>query len=118
MSQLNWTLVDDFDGIYEVGLYHGDKSKHVLIYVNEKPVIVDFNINETKKYSFYVGHELCDLRIVKESDTYTYSFIPNKTIATPLNQARSLQNKKYKWYIVAIVCALIFLIMIIWAWCL
>ncbi len=66
MSQFSWTLLDDFGKRYEIGLYHGDRSKYVLIYVNKKPIVVDFSIKETKKYSFYIGHELCDMKIEKK----------------------------------------------------
>ena len=44
MSQFSWTLLDDFGKRYEIGLYHGDRSKYVLIYVNKKSIVVDFSI--------------------------------------------------------------------------
>ena len=77
MSQFSWTLLDDFGKRYEIGLYHGDRSKYVLIYVNKKPIVVDFSIKETKKYSFYVGHELCEMKIEKKTGQFYYSFITN-----------------------------------------
>ena len=76
MSQFSWTLLDDFGKRYEIGLYHGDRSKHVLIYVNKKPIVVDFSIKETKKYSFYIGHDYARLRS-KKTGQFKYSFITN-----------------------------------------
>ena len=102
MSQLSWTLLDDFGQQYEIGLYHGDRSKHVLIYINKKPIVVDFNIKEPKQYSFYVGHELCEMKIEKESNQFSYSFVTNQDVDTPLNLARKEQSKKYFFYIIAI----------------
>jgi len=47
----------------------------VLIYVNKKPIVVDFSIKETKKYSFYVGHELCEMKIEKKPANSILSFL-------------------------------------------
>lgn len=95
MSQLSWTLLDDFGQQYEIGLYHGDRSKHVLIHINRRPVVIDFNIKDSKEYSFYVGHEWCEMKIEKVEDQYLYSFSTNKEIDTPLNIARRQQSRKY-----------------------
>ncbi len=102
MSQLSWTLLDDFGQQYEIGLYHGDRSNHVLIHINRKPIVVDFNIKDDKKYSFFVGHELCEVNIEKDTDRYLYSFITNQDIDTPLNLARKQQSRKYFMIIMAI----------------
>ena len=107
MSQLSWTLLDDFGQQFEIGLYHGDRSKHVLIHINKKPVVVDFNIKESKQYSFYVGYELCEMKIQKEADQYSYSFVTNQDIDTPLNLARKEQSRKYFFFIIAITITLI-----------
>ena len=107
MSQLSWTLLDDFGQRYEIGLYHGDRSKHVLIHINKKPIVVDFSIKEAKQYSFYVGHELCEMKIEKETDKYSYSFVTNQEVDTPLNLARKQQSKKYFVFIVVIFFGLV-----------
>ena len=106
MSQLSWTLLDDFGHQYEIGLYHGDRSKHLLIHINKRPIVVDFNIKETKEYVFYVGHELCELKIEKEENQFIYSFVTNQEIDTPLNLARKQQSRKYFIYLI-ILCILI-----------
>lgn len=110
MSQLSWTLLDDFGQQFEIGLYHGDRSKHVLIHINKKPVVVDFNIKESKQYSFYVGHELCEMKIEKESNQYSYSFVINQDVDTPLNLARKEQSRKYFIYLVIIAIVIVFMI--------
>jgi len=58
-------FMETFGKRYEIRFYHGDRSKHVLISVNKKPIVVDFSIKETKKYSFYTGHDLCEMKIEK-----------------------------------------------------
>lgn len=100
MSQLSWTLLDDFGQKFEIGLYHGNSSRHVLIHVNRKPIVIDFNIRENKKYSFYVGYEMCELEIIKNLDNYSYSFITNRDIDTPLNKVRKEVSRKYFYFII------------------
>lgn len=107
MSQLSWTLLDDFGQQYEIGLYHGDRSKHVLIHINRRPIVVDFNIKDTKQYSFFVGHELCEMKIEKDTDQFSYSFRTNQDANTPLNLARKEQSRKYFMFIIAIGVGLI-----------
>jgi len=116
MSQLSWTLLDDFGQQYEIGLYHGDRSRHVLIYINRKPIVIDFNIKENKQYSFYVGHELCEMKIEKENDRYSYSFVTNLEINTPLNLARKEQSRKYFIFIIVIGVILLLSILSLTYW--
>ena len=107
MSQLSWTLLDDFGQQYEIGLYHGDRSKHVLIHINRKPIVIDFSIKETKQYSFYIGHELCEMKIEKDIDQYSYCFNTNQNMDTPLNLARKQQSRKYFMFIIVIGVAIL-----------
>lgn len=116
MSQLSWTLLDDFGHQYEIGLYHGDRSNHVLIHINKKPVVVDFNIKEAKQYSFYVGHELCEMKIEKEANQFSYSFVTNREVDTPLNLARKEQSRKYFMYIIILGLILVFSILGLTFW--
>ena len=111
MSQLSWTLLGPYGDRYDIGLYHGDRTKHVLVHVNRKPVIIDFSIRKSKKYSFYVGHELCELQIAKEDTEYSYSLKTNKNVDTPLNKLRKEQSRKY--FFIAIFFAIFFVLTII-----
>jgi len=111
MSQLFWTLLDDTGQQYEVGLYHGDRSKHVLIHINRKPVVIDFNIRKDKTYSFYVGEELCEMNVIKNQNTYQYSFVTNHKINTPLNNARKRQARKY--FLISMILFLVILILVL-----
>lgn len=111
MSQLSWTLLDDFGQKYEVGLYHGDRSRHILIHINKKPIVVDFAIKETKIYSFYIGNELCEMKIQKVDDQFSYSFVTNQDIDTPLNLARKEQSRKYFIFIIVLSVVLLLFIL-------
>lgn len=107
MSQFTWTLLGQNGGQYEVGLYHGDESKHVIVYVDREPIIIDFNITESKSYSFYIGHELCEMNLTIDADNYHYSLTTNRDADTPLNLARRALTKKYKTWLLAIAVSLI-----------
>ena len=61
MGQLRWTYLGDSGQQYKVGLYHGENSGHLLLYVNSSPVLIDFSVSDSKKYSLFIGDELCDL---------------------------------------------------------
>ena len=94
MSQYNWTLLDDFGNRYKVGIYHGEKTGHVLVYCNKKVLIIDFKVLRTKTYSFFLGMEFCELTVIKESDSYRYDLKINQKINTHLNLHRQKLHRQ------------------------
>ena len=116
MSQFSWTLLDDFGKQYEIGLYHGGCSKHILIHVNRKLIVVNFNVEETKKYSFYVGHEFCEMKLQEDNDQFSYSFISNHDVDTSLNLARKQQSRKYFIFLIVLGIALLLFILRLSYW--
>lgn len=96
MSQLNWVFLDDFGKRYEIGMYHGNNTGHLMVYCNSNVILIDFNVLESKLYSFYLGEELCELEIKKEAKHFSYSLKPNRTADTPLNHKRRSHEKKNK----------------------
>ena len=88
LGQLRWTYLDDVGTLYNVGLFHGENTGHVMLYVNSKIVLIDFSIFKSKKYSLYIGEELCDIVLEKKEDSFAYGLIPDKTADTDLNRAR------------------------------
>lgn len=110
MSQLSWIYLDDFGGKHQVGLYHGDRTGHVMVYVNSKVIIIDFHIRDTKKYSFYIGGELCELELEKaENERFKYGLKINEKANTPLNRIR----KKYRQRDMIKSLALMFIVIIL-----
>ncbi len=74
MSQSNWVYSDQTGQQYQIGLYHGQSSGHLIVYCNWKVILIDFNVLNSKTYSFYFGDELCHLKIDKRGDGYQYGF--------------------------------------------
>jgi hypothetical protein len=90
--------MDPYRRRFEIGLYHGDDSGHVLMHVNKEPVIIDFSIKEEKDYSFYVGPQLFNLNFKKVSDSFTYILERDLEVPTQLNKARKESAKQDIYY--------------------
>lgn len=95
MAQKSWIYADSAGMEYSIGLYHGSESGHVMVYCNDKIMVVDFSIVDTKKYSFYVGEEFFELDLNKIKGSYEYELRINEEISTPLNIERKAQQKNY-----------------------
>ena len=95
MSQFNWTYLAPNGGKHNVGIFHGDKTGHVLVYVNSKVTLIDFKVKESKSYSIFIEEELCEINIEKKRIGYAYSFDINREADTPANLQRREQNKKH-----------------------
>ena len=74
MSECRWTYYDPVGGPQTLGLYHGEESGHVMIYLNEKVLIVDFMVYHSKSYSFMVNEMLVQLNLQKENGRFEYKF--------------------------------------------
>ena len=99
MAQLSWTYADNSGFHYNIGLYHGSNSGHVIVHCNENIVIIDFSILETKQYSFYVGQEFFELDLTKKpKNTFSYQLRINQKINSPLNILRRKYEKRYNLY--------------------
>ena len=95
MSQFNWTYLAPNGGKHNVGIFHGDKTGHVLVYVNSKVTLIDFKVKESKSYSIFIEEELCEINIEKKRVGYAYSFDINREADTPTNLLRRKQNRKH-----------------------
>ncbi len=96
MGQYTWQYVETQQP-QVVTLYHGDTTGHVLITLNNKILVIDFKVRETKSYSFFIDEELCEVNIKRINDSFNYTFEINKTVQTPLNERRKKTEKKHLW---------------------
>lgn len=85
MAQQVWYMKDITGDEYTLGLYHGEESGNLMVYLNNAIMIIDFKINGNKDYHFYIGHEFMHLRIVKKSDQYEYQLSVDTESDTPYN---------------------------------
>ena len=93
MGQIRWTYVDDYRRRYHVGLYHGDRSGHLMIHCNTRIVVIDFNVRDTRKYTLYINDELFDIHVERQNGKFAYSFEIDERTRTPRNIKRWKSNR-------------------------
>jgi hypothetical protein len=83
MPQQSWSYRKSLDDVpYHVSIYHGDKSRHVIIYSQSNIVTIDFKVFGDKTYSFMLGEELFELQIawVNVEPKYKLIHVPTQRI--------------------------------------
>ena len=95
MAQQVWTYIGDEGKQFNVGLYHDPKTAHLLVYVNQSPVIIDFHVRQSRSYPIFLDDEFCELKIESESGQFVYNFEINKEADTPKNRHRKKIAKKH-----------------------
>lgn len=95
MAQVQWIYLDNSGGRHQVGLYHGDRSGHLLIHCNRKVVQIDFGVKEDRVYTFFIEDELCEISLQRDKNgLFSYDFQVNKTADTPRNRERRAENRR------------------------
>ena len=92
---------------YVVGLFHGPKTGHLMIYVNSKIVQIDFKVLEDKSYSFFIDEEFCEVSVKKKNGGFEYDFQINKEVDTPLNRERKAFKRGNRNLIIAMLTGLV-----------
>lgn len=95
MGQFTWQYLGIQDQPKTITLFHGDTTGHVLITLNSKVLVIDFNVRDTKNYSFFIEEELCEVKIEKSAEHFHYSFVIDKNVQTPLNKRIKKREKKH-----------------------
>lgn len=110
MNQFSWTYVDNVGKAHRVGIAHGAQSGHLLIHVNKKVTLIDFNVLNSTTYPLFINGELFEIAIERKGDKFVYGFKINKNADTPLNRQRKEQEKKHWWQTLAFVGGLLVVI--------
>jgi hypothetical protein len=107
VPQLNWTFVSDSGQRHIVGLFHGERTGHLLVHCNSRVVLIDFHVLRSKNYSFFIEDELLEIKLEKKDDRFSYNFDINKLADTPKNRLRWAEEKKNLRLAIAFAGALI-----------
>jgi len=107
VAQVSWIYLDDFGGRHRIGLYHGDRSGHLLIHCDARIMQIDFSVKESRTYSFFIEDELCEVSVHKEAEGFSYEFRINKQVDTPRNRLRWAENRRNWWYILGVLGILV-----------
>ena len=78
MAQQNWIYKNEHGPDYEIGLYQGDQSGHVMIYIGQQIIKIDFSVFTEKIYHFQLGAELVAL-IINYGEKGKYKLIHETT---------------------------------------
>lgn len=67
----------------------------MLIHCNARIIIIDFNVLESKTYSFFINEELCEIELERRGELFYYHFHINETADTPRNRAKKQIERKH-----------------------
>lgn len=83
MPQVSWIYKAKDGKDYNVGLYHGDSSRHILLYSQSNVIKIDFSVFTSKSYSFMLGDDLMNLDVIYTNDQPSYELCCDKDIIYP-----------------------------------
>ena len=72
MPQIFWKYENTSGKDYEVSLYHGDTSGHVLLYSGQEIIKIDFNVRSERHYGFMLGDELFEVSVKGTQTLFKY----------------------------------------------
>lgn len=115
MPQHSWNITGHQGNHYTLGLFHGDKTQHVVLHCNDRVVQIDFEVRESRTYSVFLDQELCEVSIDHTGgDRYDYTCRINHDAQTPLNELRKShrdsQNRLEKTRIIAAGCVVLLIV--------
>ncbi len=96
MAQMQWIFAADSGLQYRVDLFHGERSGHVLVTVNDKVSLIDFFVRDNKDYTLMLEEEVFRLEIERTPDGFRYGFTMDEGIDTASNvRKRRLRRRQY-----------------------
>jgi hypothetical protein len=72
MAQIFWNIPNESGPDYEVGLYHGEKSGHVIVYSGTAILRIAFSVTASASYSFLLGDSLYLIKLTFDAEEWKY----------------------------------------------
>jgi hypothetical protein len=94
MAQQFWTFHDQSSVEHTFGIYHGEDSGHLVAYLDDRVMIIDFGILDDKSYNFFFERELLKLDIHKNGSGFDYTLNVDKKTPTELNVEIKKERKE------------------------
>jgi tRNA A-37 threonylcarbamoyl transferase component Bud32 len=110
MSQMTWTYIDDAGRRHRIGLFHGDTNRHLLVYCEDRVLIIDFAVTTDKHYSFYIDDELMDIRVEEKDGRFSYGLSVDTVTDTPRNRLRRETGRRQAVLLVLLALGLILVV--------
>ena len=97
---------------YDINLYHGDISRHVIVYIGQEIIKIDFSVLGDKEYSFMLGEELFKLSIeyIKGKTNYTLINVGKEQKILPFGASRTINKQRTIELIIGFVVFIIILL--------
>jgi hypothetical protein len=111
LNHYNWTYLAGEGRTVPVGLYHSSTKGHLVIYVGKKISTIDFNVLDSKEYTFFIDNEFCRIRLERRGDQMYYFFEIDKKADTPMNRARWAMERKFLRQMIAGLAAFLALVL-------
>jgi len=113
MNQSHWTYWDGYGRQHVIGILHGAKSGHLVVHCNSKVMIIDFNVFNSKDYSFYLDEHLCKLEVAPNNGGgFSYKLDVNENLSSPNYLKKKTEDRKYMYQkvgsLVAVASILVF----------
>lgn len=104
MNKREWIHIDAFQRQNKIGVMHNPKDGNFLVYYNDKVILVDFKVFESKKFKFFLDEEFCEISVIRKKKGFSYEFAFDTKTKTKKNILRKKdilqQNRKgLKWLI-------------------
>ncbi len=96
VSQYAWSYRSPAGQEYIVGLYHGPESGHVVVYCNQEVVAIDFNVQQSACYTFFIEEDLCEVHIERKGQGFSYAMRSNRQVDTPFNRQRKQLERRQR----------------------
>ena len=112
MPQVFWKYKNLSGTDYDINLYHGDISRHVIVYIGQEIIKIDFSVLGDKEYSFMLGEELFKLsnEYIKGKTNYTLLNVGKEQKILPFGASRTINKQRTIELIIGFVVFIIILL--------
>ena len=97
MNQSHWTYWDDYGKQHIVGILHGIATGHLVVHCNSKIMIIDFNVLQSKTYSFFIDEHLCKLKVAPKDGAFKYKLEVDENLNSVKNLKKKEADRKYMY---------------------
>lgn len=96
MAQRSWLYKNAIGIFTEIGLYHGEESGHLLIFVGAEILKIEFTVKDENDYHFMLDEEEFRLSFKPETDKKYELYNESRQKLIPLRGEMD-KNPKQKW---------------------
>ena len=94
MNKWHWTYMDTRGQSTQFAMFHNTVNGNLLVSCGTEVILAEFDVMDSKSFSFFFDEELLRIDIIKKGNQYTYNLQSDKEVNTPLNQRRAEEKKE------------------------